>query len=298
MIVFNKNNNLAEININMELSLDDSTRPVGGLPDPMMNTVFTDSSNIFINVFHTKTLTMWHFSYNFLQKKIIGDPVKTQLEYCTINFPFKSFYDDDKDRVYIFYRQGQSYTVSPKRPNKILKQQIWDYDLGQMYLVNNKILMVKSSCEIVFFKHQATKEYARDGPIDQPNNVLRWVKYHTIDITGFIFHFQGDERFQLITDKLVYFYIFDEAEDGVEPNFIPRLEATMFNFMTCTTFMVDIQEKFSITYKSGQPNFNIFKRKYDHGFKELFDNVKSREGCCGANIESRNLFLISDDNYI
>ena len=189
MIVFNKNNNLAEININLELSLDDSTRPVGGLPDPMMNTVFTDSSNIFINVFHTKTLTMWHFSYNFLQKKIIGDPVKTQLEYCTINFPFKSFYDDDKDRVYIFYRQGQSYTVSPKRPNKILKQQIWDYDLGQMYLVNNKILMVKSSCEIVFFKHQATKEFASDGPIDQPNNVLRWVKYHTIDITGFIFHF-------------------------------------------------------------------------------------------------------------
>ena len=62
--------------------------------------------------------------------------------------------------------------------------------------------------------------------------------------------------------------------------------------------MVDIQEKFSITFKSGQPNFNIFKRKYDHGFKELFDNVKSREGCCGANIESRNLFLISDDNYI
>ena len=77
MIVFNKTNNLAEVNINYDLSLDDSTRPIGGLPYPMMNTVFTDSSNIFINIFHTKTLTMWHFSYNFLQKKIIGDPVKT-----------------------------------------------------------------------------------------------------------------------------------------------------------------------------------------------------------------------------
>jgi len=104
--VFNKEKNLTELNVNLEIGLDDTTRPVSALPDPMIETCFLDNNQIFINVFHTKSLCMYHMTYNFLQGKLIGDAVQTQLAYCTINFPIKSFYDEEKDQVYMFYRQG------------------------------------------------------------------------------------------------------------------------------------------------------------------------------------------------
>jgi len=114
---------------------------------------------------------------------------------------------------------------------------------------------------------------------------------------AFIYYRQGDHRFQLITDKLVYFYVFEDGPNG-EFNDIPVLEGIMYNFMTCTSLMVDNDSKYSVTYKSGQPNMSIFRRRFDHGFQELFDNTKSREGCRGVNLNSANLFLISDDNQI
>jgi hypothetical protein len=72
----------------------------------------------------------------------------------------------------------------------------------------------------------------------------------------------------------------------------------MLNFMASTSLMLDNDSKFSISYKSGQPNLNVFRRKYDHGFMEIFDNVKSREGCRGINLTTKDLFLMSDDNEI
>jgi hypothetical protein len=105
VLVFNKTKNIVTLDINSEIGLDNSTRPIGGLPDPMIETCFIDN-NIFVNLFHTKTLCMYHFTYNFLSQKIITEPVKTQLDHCTVNFPIRTFYDDEKDRVYCFFRQG------------------------------------------------------------------------------------------------------------------------------------------------------------------------------------------------
>lgn len=72
-------------------------------------------------------------------------------------------------------------------------QQIWEYDLGQMYLINNNILMVKSSCDIIFFRLEPLKQFKNLG---EPANVeLEWVKYHDIVIIGFIYYRLGDDRF-------------------------------------------------------------------------------------------------------
>jgi len=60
---------------------------------------------------------------------------------------------------------------------------------------------------------------------------------------------------------------------------------------------VDNKDKICVTYKSGQPNFTSYKRKFDHGFMEIIEPT-SREGCCGINVPSKNCFLISDDDYI
>jgi len=133
--------------------------------------------------------------------------------------------------------------------------------------------------------------------IGEPAHVdLEWVKYHDIDIIGFIYYRLGDDRFQLITDKLIYFYKFENDEGEFSET--PKIETVMLNFMASTSLMLDNDSKFSISYKSGQPNLNIFRRKYDHGFMEIFDNVKSREGCRGINLTTKDLFLMSDDNEI
>ena len=67
--------------------------------------------------------------------------------------------------------------------------------------------------------------------------------------------------------------------------------------MGCISLIVDPIDKVCVTYKSGQPNFTVYKRKYDHGFKEIIEN-DSREGVCGVNVPKKGIFLISDDDYI
>jgi|DEB0MinimDraft_12_1074336.scaffolds.fasta_scaffold10104_4 hypothetical protein len=71
----------------------------------------------------------------------------------------------------------------------------------------------------------------------------------------------------------------------------------MNNFMGCISLQVDNKDKICITYKTGQPNFTSYKRKYDHGFREIIDAI-SREECCGLNIPTKKCFLITDDDYI
>ena len=61
--------------------------------------------------------------------------------------------------------------------------------------------------------------------------------------------------------------------------------------------MIDIKSNLCITYKKGQANFNINKRKFDHGFSEIVDN-RSREGSCGVNVASKPIFLITEGNMI
>jgi len=104
---------------------------------------------------------------------------------------------------------------------------------------------------------------------------------------------KGAHDIQIVTDSHVYFYKFD-TEDG---SLIPKLENTMNNFMGCISLQVDKKDKICITYKSGQPNFTSYRRKYDHGFREIID-ATSREGCCGINVPSKHCFLISDDDYV
>ena len=61
--------------------------------------------------------------------------------------------------------------------------------------------------------------------------------------------------------------------------------------------MIDVNERFSLSYKIGEPDLQVFMRKYDHGYMEKSDS-KSREGCASTIIPSMHCFLISDDNTV
>ena len=116
-----------------------------------------------------------------------------------------------------------------------------------MYMILNNILMVKSSCEIIFFRLEPKKGFKN---IEGPAHVeLEWVKYHDIDIVGFIYYRQGDTKFQLITDKLIYIFKFENDKGDFTE--VPILQSVMVNFMACTSLMLDNDSKFCVAYKSG-----------------------------------------------
>jgi hypothetical protein len=68
------------------------------------------------------------------------------------NFPYKSFYNTDENMIYSFYRQGQCFNVNGDDAKDVKFEKMTDQDLGQMYLINNKALVARSSSKIVFFK--------------------------------------------------------------------------------------------------------------------------------------------------
>jgi len=51
--------------INARLGIDEKSRPPIGLAHPLINIEYIKDSTIFVNLFHTKTVTNWHFFYDF-----------------------------------------------------------------------------------------------------------------------------------------------------------------------------------------------------------------------------------------
>jgi hypothetical protein len=104
LLIFNKRKVIDDFNINEAIGIDDKTRPNDNFPDPFVNACFVAEDKIFINVFHSKNLSMHHFLYNYHEKIIDSLVIKTELPASTRNFPVSSYYDDEKQFVYIFYR--------------------------------------------------------------------------------------------------------------------------------------------------------------------------------------------------
>ena len=138
---------------------------------------------------------------------------------CSLkNFPYKSFYNDENEEVYLFYRQGQAFVIDPENPLNYRFEQMTDMDLGQMFLLYNKALIARSSSKILFFK------IVKDEDTEQK----KWTLYHTLQSRGFIYYIKGNIRIQVTTDDQICFYLIDKD------TLIPKLENVMFNFMNCT----------------------------------------------------------------
>lgn len=162
--------------------------------------------------------------------------------------------------MYSFYRQGQSFRIpvhcidSPKNADKpqYIDQQLEDNrnskitvmdkrisNLGQMYLINEKVLVARSSSKILFFKLQRKEDLAGEMKTE-------WQLYHDIPIRGMIFFIKGNKRFQITNDKKIYFYLIDTNTKDM----MPQLENVMKNFMNCSQMMFGSMVKYCITYKT------------------------------------------------
>ena len=207
----------------------------------------------------------------------------------TQNFPYKCFYSAEDNEVFSFYRQGQAFRVpifeveSKKNNNKdkYYKEQIIDKDLGQMFLVNDKALIARSSSQILFFKQF----------VDKFTHEKSWKCYHTLDIRGFIYFIKGNKRIQITTDTKIYVYLIHPT------TFEPKLENVINNFMDCTQMMFGSKVRYGITFKTNQKSFDIWSRSYEHGFNA---NVvkENLDGSIGLAIETMDAFLIGKLNEV
>lgn len=117
--------------------------------------------------------------------QIEGQVFIKKMECNSKNFPYKSFYNDEDNVIYSFYRQGQAFTVNADDAMDVQYEKMTDVDLGQMYLVNNKALIARSSSKVLFFKIFKDEE--------DPNK-KEWKLYNELEVRGFIYFIKGNKR--------------------------------------------------------------------------------------------------------
>jgi hypothetical protein len=128
---------------------------------------------------------------------VVSQTTITEVKNCSVtNFPVKSFYSSISNCFYTFYRQGQVVTVNASNPGEVLQEILPIDDMGSMYLLFEKALIVRSSSSILFFK------------IDPETSL--WTEYNKLpDMRGEIYFIKGNKRIQITTDKKIYFYLID-----------------------------------------------------------------------------------------
>lgn len=146
-------------------------------------------------------------------------------------------------------------------------------DLGQMFLVFDHALVVRSSNSILFFKKI-------DG---------KWVQYHKIDdMRGQIYFIRGNIRIQITAESKIFFYLINKQ------TFMPELENVMNNFIQCSTIMFGPRVRYGVAYKVNQPGIEIISRRRYHNFKVCI-NSNSFEGAVGQELKKTNTYAMADD---
>jgi hypothetical protein len=86
------------------LGIDDWTMAVEGFPDPFIVSCFISNTLLFVALYHNYTDTHYHFFYDLENRCFLGKVIEFKLDSNRKNFPYKSFYNEDLDEVYVFYR--------------------------------------------------------------------------------------------------------------------------------------------------------------------------------------------------
>ena len=270
----------SEVNINEIIGLDNYTMCNEAFPNPYITCCFLTDTLIFVSFFHNYSLTHYHFIYDVETRHFIGDEegylVSKQIDCSKQNFPYKCFFNDLRNQIYVFYRQGQVFTINADDLTKYRFEQMTDLDLGQMVLIKGEALIARSSSRILFFKQVTSKEPIKTS----------WELYHQIRLRGFIYFIKGNDRIQITTDELIYFYLIDSE------TLMPQLENCMYNFMEANQMMFGVDTKYGVSYKSNERSFQIYRRKTLHVLK-MNVNDRNFEGSKGVELITMNTFLVT-----
>ena len=109
--------------------IDNYTMTNDDFCDPFITACFVDDEKIFVAFFHNYSKTHYHFFWDLQTEKVIGkdggeEPVSVVIDTDRKNFPYKCFYYDERNELYVFYRTGQAFTIK--------KGDLSDYRLEDM----------------------------------------------------------------------------------------------------------------------------------------------------------------------
>lgn len=141
-----------EVEINALLDLDDYTMVNNEFPYPFATCNFVTDTRIFISVFYNYDRSHYHLIWDTKKRRMIGEPQKYTLDCNMKNFPNKSFYSEEKDEIYLFYRQGNAFIIDPNNVSNYKYEKIIDKDLGDMVLLWGQAMICRSSSSVYFFK--------------------------------------------------------------------------------------------------------------------------------------------------
>jgi len=127
-------------------------------PEPFATCTYISHDRIFVDVFYNYALTHYHFIYNLKDRSVEGEVQTIVLDCTRKNFPYKCFYNDERDEIYSFYRQGQAFIIDANDSSKFSLDRMTDRDLGLMFLVYNKALIARSSSDVLFFKIEVNED--------------------------------------------------------------------------------------------------------------------------------------------
>jgi len=71
-MLFERHNIISDLNVNELLNIDNSTVPINGVQEPLINSCFINDNLLFVNLYHRMTFTNWHFLYLIDEAKILG----------------------------------------------------------------------------------------------------------------------------------------------------------------------------------------------------------------------------------
>lgn len=160
-IIDNKGNMIKNMCFNEICGFDNKSKPIMGFYQPMITACFIQNDDLFFSIHHRIENIQKSFIYSWKQDQILSEIGQVKLEESTkTNFPIKSFYSCLDNEIYTFYRQGHALKRSSVVENTNIQQEkISNADLGQMFLVFDKALIVRSSNSMIFFK----KSMEEDG---------------------------------------------------------------------------------------------------------------------------------------
>ena len=101
-----------------------------GFPDPSIVCTFITDTKIFVNLYHSASLTHYHFIWDIEARKISSKTVSIVLDSNKKNFVYKCFYNDEKNEIYSFYRQGEAYIINAENLEDYTMNDVTDNELG------------------------------------------------------------------------------------------------------------------------------------------------------------------------
>lgn len=102
-----------------------------------------------------------------------------------------------------------------------------------------------------------------------------------------MYYIKGNVRIQITNISHVYFYLIDPQ------TLLPTLENVMNNFMLCNQMMIGAAKRYSITYKTNEKDFEIYRRKFMHNLRVCV-NENNFEGAKAVELSRSNFFLVSN----